>query len=117
MTITGTRARAEDYGKDLGAFTYLPMTATDNDSLERLAGSISALDILINNVGGVLPDGKDEWQPEVFEKAVAINLTSHYRLVVTVRSCRYGAVLRACQMAIDADLNGVIANVGNGVGH
>ena len=37
--------------------------------------------------------------------------------VVTVRSCRYGAVLRACQMAIDADLNGVIANVGNGVGH
>ena len=39
------------------------------------------------------------------------------RLGVTVRSCRYGAVLRACQMAIDADLNGVIANVGNGVGH
>ena len=36
---------------------------------------------------------------------------------VTVRSCRYGAVLRACQMAIDADLNGVIANVRNGVGH
>ena len=36
--------------------------------------------------------------------------------VVTVRSCRYGAVLRACQMAIDADLNEVIANVGNGVG-
>ena len=36
---------------------------------------------------------------------------------VTVRSCRYGAVLRACQMAIDADLNGVIADVRNGVGH
>ena len=36
---------------------------------------------------------------------------------VTVRSCRYGAVLKACQMAIDADLNGVIANVRNGVGH
>ena len=81
VTITGTRARAEDYGKDLGAFTYLPMTATDNGSLERLAKSISALDILINNAGGVLSDHKDEWQPEVFEEAVAINLTSNYRLV------------------------------------
>ena len=39
------------------------------------------------------------------------------RFEVTVRSCWYGAVLRACQMAIDADLNGVIANVRNGVGH
>ena len=34
-----------------------------------------------------------------------------------LRSCRYGAVLRACQMAIDADFNEVIANVRNGVGH
>ena len=48
---------------------------------------------------------------ERLERAIAINL------VVTVRSCRYGAVLRACQMAIDTDLNGVIANVRNGVGH
>jgi len=71
VTITGTRARAEDYGKDLGAFTYLPMTATDNGSLERLAKSIPALDILINNAGGVLANRKDEWQPEVFEEAVA----------------------------------------------
>ena len=48
-------------------------------------------------------------------KAHTIN--TRCSLVVTVRSCRYGAVLRACQMAIDADLNGVIANVRNGVGH
>ena len=51
-------------------------------------------------------------------KATASQVDQHCAgLRVTVRSCRYGAVLRACQMAIDADLNGVIANVGNGVGH
>ena len=47
----------------------------------------------------------------------ALEARFYYYLAVTVRSCRYGAVLRACQMAIDADLNGVIANVRNGVGH
>ncbi len=80
VAITGTRSSAADYDKDLSAYTYLPMVATDNDSLAALAEAIPALDILINNAGASLPDGKDEWDPEVFEKAVAINLTSNYRL-------------------------------------
>jgi 3-oxoacyl-[acyl-carrier protein] reductase len=80
VTITGTRASADDYDKDLSAYSYLPMLATDNDSLAAVAEAIPALDILINNAGASLPDGKDEWDPDVFEKAVSINLTSNYRL-------------------------------------
>ncbi len=80
VIITGTRPSAEDYDKDLSAYTYLPMIATDNESLATVAKAIPKLDILINNAGASLPDGKDEWDPDVFEKAITINLTSNYRL-------------------------------------
>ena len=49
-------------------------------ALQAVADAIPKLDILINNAGASLPDGKDEYDPDVFEKAVTINLTSNYRL-------------------------------------
>ena len=55
--------------------------------------------------------------PGKVDISVTVDRPPSIETIVTVRSCRYGAVLRACQMAIDADLNGVIANVRNGVGH
>lgn len=85
VIITGTRPAAADYDKDLAAFTYLQMIATDKDSLQRVADAVPALDILINNAGASLPDGKDEYEPDVFEKAVAINLTSNYRLAAALK--------------------------------
>jgi 3-oxoacyl-[acyl-carrier protein] reductase len=85
VIITGTRARAEDYDKDLGAYTYHPMIATDNASIEALAEAVPRLDILINNAGASLPGGRSEWEPEVFEEAVTINLTSNYRLAAAFK--------------------------------
>ena len=61
------------------------MIATDNDSIAALGEALTRLDILINNAGASLPDGRDEYEPEVFEKAVTINLTSNYRLADTFK--------------------------------
>jgi 3-oxoacyl-[acyl-carrier protein] reductase len=85
VIITGTRSTAAEYDKDLGAYRYLQMLATDNDSIQAVAQALPALDILINNAGASLPDGKDEYEPDVFEKAVTINLTSNYRLTAALK--------------------------------
>ena len=85
VTITGTRPAACDYDKDLSAYHYLQMLATDKDSLQAVADALPTLDILINNAGASLPDGKDEYEPEVFEQAISINLTSNYRLAAALK--------------------------------
>ena len=84
VTITGTRASASAYEADLSGYRYLQMIATDKDSIAAVADAIPALDILINNAGASLPDGQDEYDPDVFEKAVAINLSSNYRLAAAL---------------------------------
>ncbi|MBE9539894.1 MAG: SDR family oxidoreductase [Proteobacteria bacterium] len=80
VTITGTRSSADEYDNDLSAFTYKPLQLTDRDAIRALADSLDGLDILINNAGASLPGGQDEWQPEVFEESVRINLISTYDL-------------------------------------
>jgi NAD(P)-dependent dehydrogenase (short-subunit alcohol dehydrogenase family) len=80
VTITGTRASADDYDSDLSAYSYLQMMATDKASIAAVAEAIPTLDILINNAGASLPGGQDEYDPDVFEEALAINLSSNYRL-------------------------------------
>lgn len=78
--ITGTRAGTADYDKDLDGFTYHSLQVTDNAAIDAVAAAIPTLDILINNAGASLPGGKSEWEPDVFEEAVRINLTSAYRM-------------------------------------
>lgn len=85
VIITGTRAQAGDYDTDLSAYTYYQMLATDNASIAALAAAIPKLDILINNAGASLPGGRSEWEPEVFEEAVQINLTSNFRLAAALK--------------------------------
>ncbi|MFT5574603.1 MAG: 3-oxoacyl-[acyl-carrier protein] reductase [Bermanella sp.] len=78
--ITGRAANASNYDKDLSGFTYHPLDVSDNTAIDALAGEIPALDILINNAGASLPGGRSEYEPDVFEEAIRINLTSTYRL-------------------------------------
>lgn len=78
--ITGRAKSAADYDKDLSPFHYHSLDVSDNRAIAALAGAIPALDILINNAGASLPGGRSEYEPEVFEEAVRINLTSAYRL-------------------------------------
>jgi NAD(P)-dependent dehydrogenase (short-subunit alcohol dehydrogenase family) len=81
VTITGTRGGASDYDSDLSGYRYLRMDAEDGDSIDAVAGALSRLDILINNAGMALPSlGLDEYEPEVFARAVNMLLVGAFRM-------------------------------------
>ena len=85
VLITGTRPSATDYEHDLSDFEYHSMQLTDSESVENLASGLGALDVLVNNAGANLPGGRNEWEPDVFEEVVTINLTSAFRLSVACK--------------------------------
>lgn len=79
VTITGTKASADDYEHDLSAFTYRQCVMTDREQIADVAAGLSALDILVNNAGQTLTQ-KGEWNPEVFEESLAVNVVSGFRM-------------------------------------
>lgn len=80
VTITGTRAAVADYDHDLSRFAYRQCVMTEPDQIEALAAATEAVDVLVNNAGQVLPGGRNEYDPDVFEQALAINVSSAFRL-------------------------------------
>lgn len=102
VTITGTRAAAADYDSDLSAFTYRQLELTDSAAIRALASNLGTLDVLINNAGASLPGGRDEWEPEVFDQAVQINLLASYHLA---HACK--ALLSASDLPGGASIIGI----------
>ena len=86
VTITGTKPSASEYDLDLAPFTYRPCRMTDPDAIEQVAAACERLDILVNNAGQNLPGGRSEYEPDVFEETVAINLFGAFRMASAVRS-------------------------------
>ena len=78
--ITGTRPEATDYDNDLSPFTYRRCVMTEPADIAALASGLGSLDVLVNNAGANLPGGRDEWEPDVFEESIAINLSGSFRL-------------------------------------
>ncbi len=78
VIITGTKDNASDYENDLSRFQYHQLLVQDREAIYQLAEKIPQLDILMNNAGTIMPGGKDEYDPIVFEEAVRINLFSAY---------------------------------------
>jgi len=85
VTVTGTRAEASDYDVDLAHCSYQRCRMTEPGEIEAVARSIDALDVLVNNAGQNLPGGRSEYEPEVFEEAVAVNLFGAFRMASAVR--------------------------------
>lgn len=83
VTITGTRASAGDYDRDLSAFAYRQLDVESRDSLQDLIAATDACDVLVNNAGmSFYPLGLDEHDPDIFERALAIHLAAPFRLAM-----------------------------------
>ena len=81
VTITGTRGDASDYDADLCGYRYLRLDIEDKASIDAVAAAQSRLDVLVNNAGIALPSlGLDEWEPDVFDRAVAMLLNGAFRM-------------------------------------
>lgn len=101
VTITGTRAGAGDYEHDLARFVYRPCRMGDPEQVQALAGGLDALDVLVNNAGQNLPDGRSEWDEGVFEEVLAVNLVAPFRLA------------QSCHDLLAADGGGAVVNLGS----
>jgi NAD(P)-dependent dehydrogenase (short-subunit alcohol dehydrogenase family) len=84
VTVTGTRDSPTDYTTDLTPFSYRMCRMSDAQDVASLAGSLDRLDVLVNNAGQNLPGGRSEWDADVFEHTVAVNLFGAFRLANAV---------------------------------
>jgi NAD(P)-dependent dehydrogenase (short-subunit alcohol dehydrogenase family) len=86
VSVTGTRPAAADYPEDLSDYCYLPLNVLDNDQIENVSCALPQLDILVHCAGVALcGDGGSEFDPEAFERALQINLSSFYRMALALR--------------------------------
>ncbi|WP_226946605.1 SDR family oxidoreductase [Rhizorhabdus phycosphaerae] len=81
VVITGTRGGPGDYDEDLSRFDYRQLDVEDGAQIDAVASSFDRLDILVNNAGLALGSlGLDEWDPAIFERSIAMHLTSAFRM-------------------------------------
>ena len=91
IIITGRRSdRLEKLKSELGDNCLaVTLDVRDHDAVESAVSGLpqdfTEVSILINNAGASLPGGRDEYDPEVFEEAVTINLNSNYRLAAALK--------------------------------
>ena len=94
VTITGTKDSPAQYSHDLSRFEYVKCVMSSREDINSLAASISELDILVNNAGQVMPNGGNEYDPDVFEEAVLINLSAAFRLTQLLQPLLTKSTLR-----------------------
>jgi NAD(P)-dependent dehydrogenase (short-subunit alcohol dehydrogenase family) len=81
VTITGTRPSINDYDGDFSGFCYRQLDLEDNTSIDALIAGVDRLDILVNNAAMAFFNiGLDERDPDVFDRALKVHLSSAYRL-------------------------------------
>jgi NAD(P)-dependent dehydrogenase (short-subunit alcohol dehydrogenase family) len=110
VTITGKRGSAGEYDHDLSGLDYRPCRLPDPEAVTAVAGALDGLDVLVNNAGQNLPGGRSEYDPDVFEEVVAVNLFSAFRMA---SACKDLLAASASASASAMDGGGAIVNVGS----
>jgi NAD(P)-dependent dehydrogenase (short-subunit alcohol dehydrogenase family) len=79
--------------------TLIALDVTDSQSIERAVSALDRLDILVNAAGIIRRT--DEYDPEIFERVVAVNLNGTMRMCFACRPLlaeRGGAVVNLASM-------------------
>lgn len=77
--ITGTREKADDYPDDLTGFHFHRLDMEDGTAIDALADKLPSLDVLVNCAGNTIRN-EAAYQPDNFDKVIAINLSGTFRL-------------------------------------
>jgi NAD(P)-dependent dehydrogenase (short-subunit alcohol dehydrogenase family) len=77
--ITGTRASADHYSHDLEGLTYRQLDMQNGAAIDLLPGQMPFLDVLVNCAGNTIRS-EEAYEPENFDKVIAINLSGTFRL-------------------------------------
>jgi 3-oxoacyl-[acyl-carrier protein] reductase len=85
VMVTGTRVDAAAYAHDLSPFTYRPLDVRDGVAIARLAAELGELDVLVNNAGANFARQPSEWEPDVFEDSLRLNLSGAFRLALACK--------------------------------
>ncbi len=87
VVVTGTRSAPGDYEVDLDGLEYLELDLSDPAAVDSVPDrlGLERLDVLVNNAGATFPGGGDEWSPDVFDAALALNLGGPVRLTAACR--------------------------------
>ena len=85
VTVTGRASSADAVDADLAGFAYRALDVEDAAQAAAVADGLDGLDVLVNNAGASLPGGRSEWEPDVFERSVRINLVGAYRVAAACR--------------------------------
>lgn len=80
VVITGRRGSTSEYDHDLSGLDYRQLEVTDKTQIKAVMESIDKLDILINNAGGHQYIHDSEWDPDGFDGAYAVNLSSMFHI-------------------------------------
>ncbi|MBZ6379883.1 hypothetical protein B5C34_13720 [Pacificimonas flava] len=83
VTVTGTRASADEY-EGLEGLSFHRLDTADRQGVAALGNAFERLDILINAAGTVMY-GRKEFEVGNFEKILAANLTGMFQLCETLR--------------------------------
>jgi NAD(P)-dependent dehydrogenase (short-subunit alcohol dehydrogenase family) len=77
--ITGTREKAHDYPDDLRGLHFHQLDMENGEAIEALAKLLPSLDVLVNCAGNTIRN-EAAYQPDNFDKVIAINLSGTFRL-------------------------------------
>jgi 3-oxoacyl-[acyl-carrier protein] reductase len=104
VTVTGTRASADEYDTDLSLVEFSQLDLRDRAEVDALSSRLGTVDVLVNNAGANFPGGLDEWSPEGFSAALELNVAGAMRLTVGARQA-----LAASSMAGGASVVNVVS--------
>lgn len=121
VTVTGTRGSAADYDGGLAGFGYARLNLEDKAGIDVLAAGLGRLDVLVNSAGlAMFALGLDEYDPDVFDRAVSMHLTGVHRLASRCEPLLAGSTLAGggsvVSLASGSSFFGVEAVPGYGAG-